>query len=475
MVFNSLIFLVFFILFFVLYWAISRKQTVRGRNVFIVLASYVFYGWWDWRFLSLIIISSLVDFLLGKRIHSSENRKDRKLLLMFSVLVNLGILCFFKYYNFFVDSFVHAAASLGYSIQVSTLDIILPVGISFYTFQTMSYTIDIYRGEMKPTKDVTAFFAFVAFFPQLVAGPIERAKKLLPQFEHVKTFVQGYAVLGLRLVLWGLFKKVVIADNFGLLANALFDGQAGGNGTNVILGCLCFALQIYADFSGYSDMAIGLARMIGFKLSVNFATPYFSSSFTEYWKRWHISLSTWFRDYVYIPLGGNRNGASRTYINIMITFLLSGLWHGAEWTFLIWGGLHGLLLVVEKALNWKPEKSILNRLIVFVIVMFLWLPFRAENYGDFRVMVASLFDLKVYALDGITTIINDYSIRRFITLVMVTLMFLWTESRLRGNDFSNWIGQFPRWTRIITYYALLILIWALINLDVKPDFIYFQF
>jgi D-alanyl-lipoteichoic acid acyltransferase DltB (MBOAT superfamily) len=463
------------VLFFVLYWAISKKQNVTARNIFIVLASYLFYGWWDWRFLSLIVVSSAVDFVVGKRIYQSDSQKDRKRLLMLSVCVNLGILGFFKYYNFFVDSFADALSALGYSMEFSTLSIILPVGISFYTFQTMSYTIDIYRREMKPTNDVMAFFAFVAFFPQLVAGPIERAKKLLPQFEHIKTFDQGYAVSGLRLVLWGLFKKVVIADNFGLLANALFENQAGGNGTTVIFGCLFFALQIYADFSGYSDIAIGLARIIGFKLSVNFATPYFSSSFTEFWKRWHISLSTWFRDYVYIPLGGNREGGFRTYINILITFLLSGLWHGAEWTFLIWGGLHGLLLVAEKALKWKPKKSIFNRLLVFCVVMLLWLPFRAENYADFNIMATSLFDLKGYAVDGMAAVVENYSILRFTTLLIITLLFVWVETRLKTRDFSQWVGQFPKWTRVATYYVLLILIWALINLDVKPDFIYFQF
>ena len=333
MFFNSLDFAVFFPIVFVLYWILAKNLV--SRNVLILASSYIFYGWWDWRFLFLIIISSLVDFYVGKKLFSTENKSKRKQLLFISLFVNLGFLFYFKYTNFFIDTFVESFRLFGKELEVSTLNIILPVGISFYTFQTLSYTIDIYRKQLKPTKDALSFFAFVAFFPQLVAGPIERASHLLPQFYKTYKFNYDQVKSGLLLIAFGLFKKMVIADRLAILVNQVYNNPSDYYGEDVIIATVFFAFQIYCDFSGYSDIAIGIARTMGFDLMKNFDSPYMSKSITEFWRRWHISLSTWFRDYVYIPLGGSRGGKYKRYLNLFLVFLISGLWHGAAMTFVI--------------------------------------------------------------------------------------------------------------------------------------------
>lgn len=333
MLFNSLDFAIFFPIVFVLYWLVASKK--NPRNILLLVSSYVFYGWWDWRFLFLIAISSLVDYLVGKQLFKTENLSRRKLLLWISLSVNLGFLIYFKYANFFIESFVDAFSLFGKELEISTLNIILPVGISFYTFQTLSYTLDIYRKKLKPSEDALAFFTFVAFFPQLVAGPIERASHLLPQFYKTYKFNYDQVRSGLLLVAFGLFKKMVIADRVSVLANEVFNNTGVYNGYEVIVGTVFFAFQIYCDFSGYSDIAIGLSRAMGFDLMKNFDSPYLSKSITEFWRRWHISLSTWFRDYVYISMGGNRVGKSRMYFNLFFVFVVSGLWHGAAITFVI--------------------------------------------------------------------------------------------------------------------------------------------
>lgn len=391
MLFNSVTFVIFFFIFYNLYWWLNNKFELKIRNIFILISSYIFYGWWDWRFLSLIFISSLADFLIGLKMHQYSNRSAKKLLLLSSIIVNLGILGFFKYFNFFIDSFSEIVSGITPSFNTYTLNIILPVGISFYTFQTLSYTIDIYRGRLKPTKDILSFFVFVAFFPQLVAGPIERASHLLSQFQKKQTFNYSKNVSGLRLILWGLFKKIVIADNLGILVDQIFNPSSPVSGFTTLIGAIFFAFQIYADFSGYSDIAIGISKMLGIDLMKNFTTPYFSSSFSEFWKRWHISLSTWFRDYLYVPLGGNRKKEYRIFLNIFITFLLSGLWHGAQITFVIWGALHGLVLIFEKKINFKINKSI-AMLLVFTITTLFWIPFRAENVSQLMILTTSLFN-----------------------------------------------------------------------------------
>lgn len=329
MLFNSIEFLLFLPTVFLLYWYVFARS-LRLQNVLILVSSYVFYGWWDYRFLLLIFLSTVVDYFIGQGIVHTESKPKKRSLLYLSMIFNLGVLGFFKYYNFFVDSWVDLLASVGYKIENTfTIQIILPVGISFYTFQTMSYTIDVYRGNLKPTKDFISFASFVSFFPQLVAGPIERATNLLPQILGKRQFNSAIAIQGLRLIIWGMFKKVVIADSLAPVVNNIFSNYQDFDGGTLFLGAIFFAFQIYGDFSGYSDIAIGVSKLFGFELMSNFKFPYFSRNIGEFWRRWHISLSTWFRDYLYIPLGGSRGGKWMSLKNIFVIFLVSGFWHGA--------------------------------------------------------------------------------------------------------------------------------------------------
>jgi alginate O-acetyltransferase complex protein AlgI len=351
MLFNSIDFAIFLPIVFLLYWFVVNKN-LKLQNLLIVIASYLFYGWWDWRFLSLILFSTLIDYSVGRKLLNEGNITKRKILLWVSILVNLGFLGFFKYYNFFLDNFIMAFSFFGTPINAQGLNIILPVGISFYTFQTLSYTIDVYKRKLEPTKDFIAFTAFVSFFPQLVAGPIERATNLLPQFYKNRRFEYDKAVDGLRQILWGLFKKVVIADNCAQYANQIFNDTSDYySGSTLVLGAIFFTFQIYGDFSGYSDIAIGTSRLFGFNLKQNFSFPYFSRDIAEFWRRWHISLSTWFRDYLYIPLGGSRGGNWIKIRNTFIIFILSGFWHGANWTFIVWGGLNAIYFLPLLLLN----------------------------------------------------------------------------------------------------------------------------
>lgn len=329
MLFNTVDFAVFFPVVLALYWTLFRK-TLSLQNLFLVVVSYIFYAFWDWRFLSLIFMSSLVDYTVGRLLADATGKAKRKLLLTVSLVFNLGLLAVFKYFNFFVASFVDAFALFGTELKTTTWTILLPVGISFYTFQTLSYTLDIYRNRITPTKHIVAFFAFVSFFPQLVAGPIERASNLVPQFEKERTFNYEKSVDGLRLILAGLFQKMVIADNCALLVNSIFENYATQSGSTLFMGAVLFAFQIYGDFAGYSNIAIGTSKLMGFDLMRNFKYPYLAQNFSDFWRRWHISLSTWFRDYVYIPLGGSKKGTPRLVFNVFVVFLVSGLWHGAN-------------------------------------------------------------------------------------------------------------------------------------------------
>lgn len=398
MLFNSLEFLLFLPTVFILYWFVTNRN-LKLQNLLILVASYVFYGWWDWRFLSLIAFSTAVDYFAGLRIYNADKKSTRRLWLWISMICNLGLLGFFKYYNFFVQSWIDAFASIGYdNMHASTLKIILPVGISFYTFQTMSYSLDIYKKNLEPTKDFIGFAAFVSFFPQLVAGPIERATNLLPQILNKRKFDYKRAVQGMRLILWGLFKKVVIADTLAVAVNDIFANYTtyytDYSGGTLILGALCFAFQIYGDFSGYSDIAIGTSKLFGIELMTNFKFPYFSRDIAEFWRRWHISLSTWFRDYVYIPLGGSRVGRFKAFRNIFIVFIVSGFWHGANWTFIIWGGIHAIMYIpifffgnhrsnvdnLNDKYKYIPGiKDLLKIGITFILVTLAWVFFRAEN------------------------------------------------------------------------------------------------
>jgi D-alanyl-lipoteichoic acid acyltransferase DltB (MBOAT superfamily) len=350
MLFNSIDFAIFLPLVFILYWFINKKH-LRFQNIFLLIASYIFYSWWDWRFLSLIIFSTVVDYSVGISLSYKKNLLTRKLLLITSLVVNLGFLGFFKYYNFFIDNFREAFSFFGGEFNANSLRIVLPVGISFYTFQTLSYTIDVYRQKIKPTKSFIAFAAYVSFFPQLVAGPIERATNLLPQFLNKRKFDYNKAINGMRQILWGLFKKIVIADSCAVYVNDIFANYSIHSGSTLVLGAILFAFQIYGDFSGYSDIAIGTARLFGFNLMRNFAFPYFSRDIAEFWRRWHISLSTWFRDYLYIPLGGSRGNTANKIRNIFIIFIVSGFWHGANWTFIVWGALNAIYFLPLLLLN----------------------------------------------------------------------------------------------------------------------------
>jgi D-alanyl-lipoteichoic acid acyltransferase DltB (MBOAT superfamily) len=482
MLFNSLDFAIFLPIVFLLYWFAAQKN-LKLQNALIVLASYVFYGWWDWRFLSLIIFSTVVDYLVGQKLRVEEKQSKRKILLWTSILVNLGFLGFFKYYNFFLENFVDAFSLFGMQINANSLNIILPVGISFYTFQTLSYTIDVYKKKLEPTKDFIAFSAFVCFFPQLVAGPIERATNLLPQFYKKRTFEYHKAVDGMRQILWGLFKKVVIADNCAEFANQIFNNSADMNGSTLVLGAIFFTFQIYGDFSGYSDIAIGTSRLFGFDLKQNFATPYFSRDIAEFWRRWHISLSTWFRDYLYIPLGGSRGGTWMKVRNTFAIFLVSGFWHGANWTFIIWGALNAIyflpllltnnnrknLGVVAEGKLLPSFRELFAMLTTFILTVFAWIFFRAENLGHALSYILNIFSKKLFEIPSIKNGVNP------IYTILLICIFLFIEWIGRKDQFAiEKIGL--RWKknyRFFMYYILLILvIWYM---DKEQAFIYFQF
>ncbi len=482
MLFNSIDFAVFLPIVFTIYWLVNRFS-LRFQNGLLVLASYVFYGWWDYRFLSLIILSTLVDYLLGLKLAKAEKKKERKWLLACSLIVNLGLLGFFKYYNFFLDNFIASFSFLGATISASSLNIILPVGISFYTFQTLSYTIDIYRGKISPTRDLVAFAAFVSFFPQLVAGPIERATNLLPQFFTHRTFDYGKAVDGLRQILWGLFKKIVIADNCAYFVNLIFGSSSEETGSTLFLGAFLFAFQIYADFSGYSDIALGTSRLFGFNLMRNFAFPYFSRDIAEFWRRWHISLSTWFRDYLYIPLGGSRGGLLNKIRNVFAIFIVSGFWHGANWTFIIWGLLNALyflpvFLLQRNRQNMEivamdrlfPRISEIAQIIVtFFLTTLAWIFFRAESVTQAFEIVSEIFSMTLFSIPDILLEPQLEKTLYFI-LGMIVLEWLGRKHQYALEHLAlSWYRP-ARWS-LYLFIAILIAL----NTGKEQDFIYFQF
>jgi len=401
MLFNSITFAIFLPIVFLIYWFVFQRN-LKVQNFFVVVASYVFYGWWDWRFLLLIVFTSFCSWGCGLLMQRADNqqitpiRLSRKFLSISNIVLNLVILVVFKYYNFFVESFIFAFASVGLHIQPHTLKIILPIGISFYTFQALSYSIDVYKRKIEPTKDIVSFFAFIGFFPLLIAGPIERATNLLPQFYKNRTFNYEKAADGMRQILWGLFKKIVIADNCATYVNMVFANPQDQTGSTLLLGALFFGFQIYGDFSGYSDIAIGTARLFGINAMRNFAYPYFSRDIAEFWRRWHISLTTWFRDYVYIPLGGSRVSKIKVVRNTFIIFLVSGFWHGANWTFIAWGAFHALLFLPLILLNQNQKytdtvsdgkilpsiKEFFQIGLTFLLVIIGWVFFRADSISQ---------------------------------------------------------------------------------------------
>lgn len=482
MLFNSIDFAIFLPIVFILYWFVFNKN-LKLQNFLIVVASYVFYGWWDYKFLSLVLFSTLVDYTVGVLLSKEEDLKRRKIYLWISMLVNLGFLGVFKYYNFFIENFVEAFTFFGGSISSGRLDVILPVGISFYTFQTMSYSIDVYQRKLKPTHDFIAFSAFVTFFPQLVAGPIERATNLLPQFYNKRIFVYSKAVDGLRQILWGLFKKIVIADNCAVFANVIFDNSNEYSGSTLVLGAIFFTFQIYGDFSGYSDIAIGTSRLFGFNLMQNFAFPYFSRDIAEFWRRWHISLSTWFRDYLYIPLGGSKGGIWFKIRNTFIIFIVSGLWHGANWTFIVWGFLNALyflpLLLANKNRNnidvvadghvLPSFKEFIMIFTTFIMTMFAWIFFRAANIGHALNYVKGIFSPSLLSIPRFEGLGNS-----FFTIGMI-LFFVVIEWFGRSNKFAiENLNLKNKASRYVFYYLIVMLIIYFGNFD-ENQFIYFQF
>ncbi len=482
MLFNSLDFAIFLPIVFILYWFVFNKS-LKLQNLLVVAASYVFYGWWDWKFLTLIIFSTVIDYSIGNALTNTTALGKRKLLLWTSIIVNLGFLGFFKYFNFFIDNFRSAFSVFGYELGVDSLNIILPVGISFYTFQTLSYTIDVYRGNLKATRDFVAFSAFVCFFPQLVAGPIERATHLLPQFHIHRKFDYSKAVDGMRQILWGLFKKVVIADNCARFANEIFNNSGDYSGSTLVLGALFFTFQIYGDFSGYSDIAIGTSRLFGFDLKQNFAFPYFSRDIAEFWRRWHISLSTWFRDYLYIPLGGSRGGTWMKVRNTFIIFIVSGFWHGANWTFIVWGALNAVYFLPLLLLNrnrthlgvvaensWLPSfREVFSMLTTFALTVLAWIFFRAE---DMEHAINIISEIASYTLFKIPYFKNG---SLSLPIIILTLFFFIVEWLGRKGQFAlSGIDVIEKRLYRYTFYLMIGLLIFVFQSEQK-EFIYFQF
>lgn len=480
MLFNSIDFAIFLPVVFFLYWFVTN-HSLKLQNWLLLVASYVFYGWWDWRFLSLLFFSTAVDYFVGLALKRQEIPVRRKLLLTISIVSNLGLLGFFKYYNFFVDSFTDAFTFFGGDINTRSLNVILPVGISFYSFQTLSYAIDIYRRKLEPTRDFVAFASFVTFFPQLVAGPIERATNLLPQFFTKRELNYSQAVDGLRQILWGLFKKIVIADNCAVFANQIFNNSGDYSGSMLLLGAFFFAIQIYGDFSGYSDIAIGTARLFGFGLMRNFAFPYFSRDIAEFWRRWHISLSTWFRDYLYIPLGGSKGNTFFKVRNTFIIFLVSGFWHGANWTFIAWGAINAvyflpLLLrkknrqnldIVASGRTLPTIREFGQISITFLLTIIAWIFFRAASLSDAFSILGIIFSQSLFTVPVLSA--------KAILVLCLTGAFILVEWMGREGQYAieNVNIKLARPYRWAVYYSLLFMIFLFAGQG--QTFIYFQF
>lgn len=478
MLFNSLNFAVFLPLVFIIYWFVVNKS-LRAQNILLLLSSYFFYACWDWRFLFLLVFSTALDYFSGIKIFESSNQNMRKFWFWLSISINLGFLGVFKYYNFFVKSFVEGVANFGLNVNPLTLDLLLPVGISFYTFHGLSYVIDIYKGRISAEKNIVDYSLFVSFFPLLVAGPIERATHLLPQIKKKRVFDYEKAVDGLRQILWGLFKKIVIADQCAQYADTIFNNSSEQSGSTLLLGALFFSFQIYGDFSGYSDIAIGTARLLGIDLLKNFAFPYFSRNIAEFWRRWHISLSTWFRDYLYIPLGGSKGSVWIKIRNTFIIFLVSGFWHGANWTFIVWGFLNALYIMPSIVLNTNRKnldvvaqgkylpgiKDVFQIVLTFSLTVLAWIFFRANNLEHAISYISQIFSSSLFSMPTITPVV----------LLVVILLFILIEWQGREQEFAlaklsvKWKSPF----RYVFYYIIIVAIF--IFSGEKQQFIYFQF
>lgn len=482
MLFNSLQFAIFMAIVFILYWFIAGGK-LKAQNTLLLLSSYFFYACWDWRFLFLLVFSTALDYYSGIKIAEAPNKSLKKAWLWISIGINLGFLGVFKYYNFFNNSLVELGHHLGIHMHASTLNVILPVGISFYTFHGLSYVIDLYYDRIKPEKNIIDYSLFVSFFPLLVAGPIERASHLLPQIKQPRTFNAGVAVDGLRQIFWGLFKKVVIADNCAALANHIFDNTLSQSGSTLLLGAVFFAFQIYGDFSGYSDMALGTARLLGFELLKNFAYPYFSRDIAEFWRRWHISLTTWFRDYLYIPLGGSKGGTWMKVRNTFIIFLVSGFWHGANWTFIVWGALNALYFLplllfnqnrshldtVAQGRSLPTLKELSLMILTFALSVLAWIFFRAPSVSDAVAYIGGICSISLFSIP------NFALMRMALITLLLLLFFLAIEWNGREKPYA--IAQlgltWPKPLRWAFYYLLLFVIFVFVG--PQQEFIYFQF
>jgi len=470
MFFDSMAYIVFLLLVTLLYW----RLPFRAQNRFLLAASYFFYGWWDWRFLFLMASSTLVDYIIARRIGASSNERIRRSLLILSLVLNFTFLGIFKYFNFFVDSFAHVTALLGLkNIPVVVWGVILPPGISFYTFQEVAYIVDVYHGKLEPAHSLVDYALFISLFPHLIAGPIQRPSHLLPQVQHLRTWHPERAFDGMILILEGLFRKVVVADNCALVANAAYGGHFGPPNTmTVLLGTYAFAWQIYGDFSGYSSIARGSAQLLGFHFMINFRQPYLAQSLQDFWRRWHISLSTWLRDYLYISLGGNRLGKVRTYINLMLTMLLGGLWHGANWTFVVWGGIHGAGLAIERffARGREVEDSasffgrLARRIFIFHLVCLAWIFFRTPTLHDAWEQIAGLAHWQWQP---------EYAVAIQFLAVYALLLFL-MDLQLEQAKAEYVFGFRPYAWRVATGVALCVSI-TLFGANQESAFLYFQF
>jgi len=474
MLFNSFGYAIFLPIVFLLYWFVFNKS-IKVQNIFLLLVGYIFYGWWDWRFLFLIAFSTSFDFIIGIYLGKTVDSKKRKLLFIASCLVNLGFLGVFKYYNFFIDNLISAFDNFGYHLNALPLNIILPVGISFYTFQSLSYTADVYFKKMPPVKNFILFASFISFFPQLVAGPIERAKNMIPQFSRKREFDPVEAKNGLREMLWGFFKKIVIADSCAVYVNDIFSNYHHLPGSTLFLGALYFAIQIYCDFSGYSSIAIGTAKLFGFSLMKNFSFPYFSKSVAEFWRNWHISLSTWFRDYVYIPLGGSYGGKSKTVFNILVVFVLSGFWHGANWTFIAWGFLNGLFIIPAFLFNKnkKPEEQkkwfpglikLLQMAGTFLLITCTWVFFRSDNISNAFDYFGRMFSASLFSYPA------QHGMALTFPLILILFLVEWMQ---KNELFSFNKGTTPVYLRWSVY--LIAAVTCLSFFKQNQSFIYFQF
>lgn len=471
MLFNTLQFALFFAIIYSLYLLLDHQK----QNRMLLAASYFFYGYWDWRFLSLLLLTTTLDYYFGNKIAATEDASKRKQYVTLSVCANLGILGFFKYFNFFADSLKDLFGVLGFQTDIVTLKVLLPIGISFYTFQSMGYVIDVYRRDVKPAKNFLDFALYTAYFPHLVAGPIMRATTLLPQVENPRILDKEQIRRGIVLILWGLFKKVIVADNMASIANPIFAQNGSINGAQAMIGIYAFAFQIYGDFSGYSDIARGLSKMMGFELMLNFNLPYFAKNPQDFWRRWHISFSTWLRDYLYIPLGGNKKGSLRTYINLMLTMLLGGLWHGAAWTFVIWGAFHGVLLSLHRMIvgnqRAQDDNGILSALKIvgmFHLTCFGWLIFRARSLSQILSFLKSIFSPWEWDWD---TSRYWHQFTFYVSALLIVQIIQYTKQNL------NYIYQSPKAVRISVGTLLMgiVMISLLVGLPNAAEFIYFQF